>query len=113
MPLDPLILPAGSLRQSITILEPTTTTDVSGTATAYSTFLTTRCAIDVLSGTDQWKDGQVTSVEQLVVTMRYVPGVVPSMMVTWNGETFIIRAIENVQKRNRVLKLLCEALNQA
>lgn len=110
-PKDPLVLPAGELRHSITILAPTLTTDATGNVMTYTPFLTdVRAKIDPVKGLELIRSGQDISQTFITVSIRYVPGITSQMQVQAHHGLYTIRYIENVLERNRVLKLMCLAL---
>jgi SPP1 family predicted phage head-tail adaptor len=41
--------------------------------------------------------------------MRYIPGVMPAMRVNWNGTLYNIKAVLDVEARERLLNLVCDA----
>jgi head-tail adaptor len=108
-PKDPCALPAGDLRHSITILAPTLTTDTTGNIVTYTPFLTVRAKIEPLGGLELIRSGQDISQTFLTVSIRYVPGIISKMQVQSYHGTHIIKYIENVLEKNRVLKLMCVA----
>jgi head-tail adaptor len=110
-PKDPCALAAGDLRHSITILGPTLTTDITGNVVTYSPFLTdVRAKIDPVSGLELIRSGQDISLVYITVSIRYVEGIKAKMQVVGYHGTYWIRYIENVLEKNRVLKLLCTAV---
>lgn len=112
---QPYELSAGELRHSITILAPTLITDSTGNVPSYSVFLSdVRAKIDPLHGLELIRSGQDISQVFIAVSIRYVPGITSQMQIqTDEGANYTIRYIENVQQRNRVLKLICLYLGGA
>jgi SPP1 family predicted phage head-tail adaptor len=109
---DPCSLPSGDLRHSITILGPTLTTDTTGNVITYSPFLTdVRAKIDPVSGLELIRSGQDISMLYITVSIRYVPGITAKMQVQAYHGLYWIRYVENVLERNRVLKLMCTAVD--
>ena len=109
---DPCSLPSGDLRHSITILGPTLTTDTTGNVVTYSPFLIdVRAKIDPVSGLELIRSGQDVSLLYIVVSIRYVPGITAKMQVQAYHGLYWIRYVENVLERNRVLKLMCTAVD--
>jgi head-tail adaptor len=100
----------GELRNQISILQPTPSSDVSGNTVVMAPFLTAYAKIDAVRGTDVLKSGQVTTQEFLVITMWYQPGVLADMQVQALNGLYVIQSVENLLEMDIVLKLNCLAL---
>jgi len=104
----------GELRHRITFLAPLAGTDASGAMVSYVAAnppVTARAKIEIPSGTDTIKSGQDISAVVALVTIRYQASVSQNQrFVTEQGSTFIIRAIKNLEDRNRVLEMVCVGL---
>lgn len=109
---DPLALPAGSLRHAVTILQPSFTTDASGTITTWSTFTVVRASLDPIRGIEIIHSGQDVTNVFLTMKCRYIPGIDTTMRAQSQHGQYIIQAIENVLERNRVLVLTLLAVGQ-
>jgi head-tail adaptor len=82
-----------------------------GPKQGFTTFASAMAAIDMVSGTDVIKGGQTVSELYLTVTMYYLPGITPDMQViSDNGSTYVIRAVENVLEMNVYIVLNCVGL---
>lgn len=101
----------GRLRHPITLLAPATALTAGGTEASYAPWLSTRAAIETLRGTDTQRNGQATAQTNLLVTLRYRAGVTAAMRVQTATAVYIIQSIENVEERNKVLKLTCLKLS--
>ena len=109
---DPLLIPAGELRHSITILQPILTSDSTGNVITYQPFLCDiRAKIDPVRGIEMIRSGQDVSLVFIQVTIRYVPGINASMQVQAQHGLYTIESVQNVLERNRVLVLMCRALS--
>lgn len=106
---DPVSLAAGDLRSAVTILHRTTTTDASGTVVSWSTFKSNvRCKIEPLRGVELLKSGVDTTQLYCTITARFDPAITTQMRVqTLDGDVFIIQAIENVLRRNVIMRMTC------
>ena len=101
----------GELVHQVRLQHRQETTDISGTATVWVDYLAAMAAVEPMRGLDVIKSGQEITQLPVTVTMYWAAGVLPSMrVVTDSGETLAIRAIENPDGRNLVLKLHCVAL---
>ena len=101
----------GRLRHTITLLEPTTTLGPSGMVTTHAPAnppVTALAEIKYVRGTETAKEGQVIPQTFLQVTMRYNPAFTAGKRIQkWNGEQYIIQAVENVKEMNAYMVLSC------
>jgi SPP1 family predicted phage head-tail adaptor len=107
---DPLALAAGDLRHTITFLQRAITTDASGSVPTWTTYATMRAAVDPYSARELMRSGVDVTQTLITVTCRYRNDVNSTMRIQTLSGTYIISGIENVQERNRVLKITCTAL---
>jgi SPP1 family predicted phage head-tail adaptor len=108
---NPRALAAGSLRHTVTLLQPQSSVDISGQAVTYVSFKTVRAGISSLRGTDQERSGQFVAEEFTLVKIRYIPGVTSDMRVQFGNRMFEVQAIANVLELNRFLNLTCVELD--
>lgn len=104
---DPLVLPAGDLRHSVTLLQQQATTDEAGSVVNWVSFASVRAAIEPVSGMELIQAGVDATQTYLTLKIRYIPGVTAAMRVQATNGTYVIASVENVLERNRVLKLTC------
>ena len=117
MPWNPLLLAAGDLRHSITIQQPSTTRDVAGQpVSTWTNVLTTRAKIEGTTSNTYKElvaDGAIASQATDVFTLRW-PGssidLKPGMRVQFGDNIYLIQALDNILRRNRVVKLFCMAI---
>jgi|ERR1700733_11990146 len=107
----------GALRHIITRLNQVIGSDSSGANISYapaSPPVTAFAEIKILSGTDAIKAGQDVAQITAEVTIRGYGN--PQYVATWqpnqrimipNGNTFVIKAIRNIEERNILLVLVC------
>jgi head-tail adaptor len=114
---DPLIIPSGALRNAITIQSPTGTQDANGgpSKDGWSDVLKCFAAIMTTRTAEQFQEGFVSQVVHQI-TIRW-PG--PSVPILANmrvvvdpvpggkSSMYLIQAVENVQQRNRVVRMTC------
>ena len=118
MPFDPLYLLSGDLRHSITIQKPSTTRDAAGQpVSAWTDVLTTRAKIEDTTSTSYKEinqNGAITSQVTDLFTIRW-PGasidLAPGMRVQFGDNLYLIQAVDNILKRNRVVKLFTLAID--
>lgn len=100
---------AGALRHSLTIQTATETQNDHGEVVkAWSEFAVVNGSIDPLSGREFWRSRQVQADVTHVVTIRYLPGVIPKMRVLHGSRVLYITSVLNSDERNRELQLLCK-----
>lgn len=114
---DPLIIPSGALRNAITIQKPGGTQDANGGPSDDDWADVHRClaAIVTMRTGEQFQEGFVSQVVHMIsirwpgpsvpilASMRVVIDPVPGGL----SSVYLIQAVENVQQRNRVVKLTC------
>ena len=67
-------------------------------------------SIETMRGTDVIRSGQTTAQIYLEITIWYQDGITSAMQITNGDNTYVIQSIENVNERDRVLRLNCVAL---
>ena len=117
---DPTIIQPGALRHKITIQSPNgNQRDAFGEPLSadWTTVLSTRADIEsTLTATYKSATGNdaLTSQATDIITIRW-PGsqvsITPDMRIVWGDQTFQINAIDNVLRRNRVLKIYCMTID--
>lgn len=118
MPWNPLLLPAGDLRHSVTIQEPSTTRDDAGQpVSTWTNVLTTRAKIESTTSNaykELVQDGAIASQATDVFTLRW-PGIAidlkPGMRIQYGDNLYLVQAVDNVLRRNRVVKLFTMAID--
>ena len=112
-----LYLPAGSLRNKVVILSPTSTVDDYGQpSSTWATVLTTRASIRGLAQKELAENGNLIGQTGYLITIRY-PGsgfnITSGQRVTSDTQAYLIQSVEDVLNRHRVLKLLCVVIDEA
>lgn len=100
----------GKLRQRISILAPVRSTDQYGQEKpSYATFLEgVSCSVNPIAGDKRFVGQQVYPSVTHLVTMRFVTGVVPEMVVEYAGRRLQIKAVLDPMERHEKLELMCE-----
>src|SRR5258708_3237989 len=114
MAFDPTIIQPGSLRQSITIQQPSTTRDAAGQpVSTWTNVLTTRAKIEGTTSNTYKElvaDGAIASQATDVFTLRW-PGssidLKPGMRVQFQDNLYLVQAVDKILRRNRIVKLFC------
>lgn len=115
---NPLAVSAGQLRHQISIQAQSTAQDpdTGEPASVWNTTLTTWAQIETLTAREAYQAGASQFVAQVthMVTIRW-PGasvrIAGGMRVLFGERMFMIQAVDNVQERNRLLKLACLEVN--
>jgi SPP1 family predicted phage head-tail adaptor len=114
MAVDPCQIQAGKLRHVISIQAPSNVRDEAGQPNAtFTTILTTRASIESTASQTfrlAYQGNAQASNATDMITIRW-PGqaieILPNMQVTFKSKTFTIQVVDNVQYRNRIVRLLC------
>lgn len=100
---------AGRLRHEVTIQQPTLSQDGTGDPVpSWSAFATVWAAVEPASGRERFLDQQRFADTSHVVTLRYLPGLLPTMRVLFGSRVLRILAILNIDERGREHRLLCQ-----
>jgi len=114
MPYDPLLLQPGDLRHPIEVQEASSSRDSFGqTSSTWIPVLTTRAKIESVTSLaykELIQNNAIASQASDVVTIRW-PGIgidlEPGMRVVYKDNILLVQAVDNVLRRNRVVKLYC------
>jgi SPP1 family predicted phage head-tail adaptor len=112
MAFDPLVIRPGDLSHIITIQQPSTTRDAAGQpVSTWTTVLTTWARIEGTTSNaykELVQDGAIAAQATDVFTIRW-PGssidLKPGMHVLFGDSTYLVSAVDNILRRNRVVKL--------
>jgi SPP1 family predicted phage head-tail adaptor len=109
----------GELRHSVQLQAPSSTRDASGEPIAtWSAVLTTRAKIEGTSSAafkDSFSNSTLAAESTDLLTIRW-PGssitVEPGQRVIFGDVTYLIQDVDNVQRRNRKLRLACVVVDE-
>ena len=111
---DLLYIQAGELRHAIQVLEVSATRDAAGQPiSTWTSVLSTRAKIESTSGRsykESFAGNALASQSTDLITIRWPgPGITlkPGMRVTFGDNTFLVQAVDNVLRRDRVVRLAC------
>lgn len=112
---DPLALPAGFLRHQVTLQSRSTVQSATGAQQEiWNDLLTCFAGIETISEREVYQAAQFIAQVTHRITIRW-PGasitVLGGMQVLFGSRVFKVQAVENVQERNRVLRLHCLEIN--
>jgi SPP1 family predicted phage head-tail adaptor len=116
MAFDPLAIPAGRLRYQVTIQAKSIARDAYGQPGAtWTPVLTTRAAIESTSSNTfrfSFQNLSVAATTTDCITIRYpAVDIKPGMQVVFGDQTYTITAVDDLQRRHRVLVLACEGID--
>jgi SPP1 family predicted phage head-tail adaptor len=91
------------------VIEEATEVDAFGGPTqTWATYKETRGQIKPIRGREYFDNAAVQGEVTHKVTLRYVKGVTPKMRIKYDGRTFEITSVINIEEANRVLELMCK-----
>ena len=100
---------AGKLRNSIIIeRESITPNDSGGQNILWSTYKTVKALIKPKSGTERLRGMQLESPLSHSIFIRYTADILTTDRVNFNGRLMQIRAVVNMEERNRWIELSCQ-----
>ncbi len=103
------MIAAGTLRHSIRVQSLVETVDAGGGRTrAWVDYFLTHAAITPMSGRELRAGGQMQAPMTHRLTLRWAPGLTAKMRVLFGTRVFNVRAVRNLDERNRWVELLCE-----
>jgi SPP1 family predicted phage head-tail adaptor len=112
--IDPLIIPPGTLRHSITILAPSAVgTTFGGSGTTWTPVITTRASLQQIAAKSVYQTGALSTQVTHKLRMRYsrAATIKPGYQVTYSTHTYRVVNVDNVEERNRVIELLLLEVN--
>jgi SPP1 family predicted phage head-tail adaptor len=114
--LDLCILHAGELKHAITINAPSATRDASGQpGSTWSLVLTTRAKIESTSSQTfklSFQNSTLASDTTDCITIRYsAVDIAPGYQILFGDETYTITAVDDIQRRHRVLVMACTSVD--
>lgn len=99
----------GKLRQRITLQKQVNTVNDYGAAvTTWKSVSTVWADVRPISGHEYFAAQQVHSEVTTQIWIRYLPGIVPTMLVKFGKRTLEIVSVLNIQERNISLQLMCK-----
>ena len=103
-----MALRAGKLQQEITIQQRGETRDKIGASVpSWTTYATTYCEINNLSGAELVQAAQVNSFINSSITIRPDTGVRASMRILYKSRQYNIEFVNDVDERDDTMILLC------
>lgn len=101
---------SGDLRHSVSVQARSTTQDATGgVSDTWVTTGTMRAFIRMMSFQELTQANKMSSQVSHEIWVRYNPAVpcLPGMRILYGARVFLIQAPDNVEERNRVLRLMC------
>lgn len=101
---------AGMLREPVTVQRKTRTADGAGGYTeAWSDVLSTRAHVSATSGTERWRSDRTEATTAFKVVMRYASNITEADCIVIRNRRHGIRFIDNIELKNRWLKIDADA----
>jgi SPP1 family predicted phage head-tail adaptor len=98
----------GKMRHFITINKMLDSLSASGAVTeTASTYATAYAEIIPLSGSEDYEAMGISADVVYRIRTRYIAGVTPKMQITWDGRTFTISSVRNIDEMNRWMVFEC------
>lgn len=106
-----VLMEIGDLRHRITLEQRTATKDdFGGEVITWATWAEAWAAIEPLQGRE-FLDGRRLEAEiSTRIRIRYRPGVVPGMRITWGDHVYDIQSVIEHESRRRELRIMCREL---
>lgn len=99
---------AGKLRNLVTIQAAAETLDPTGDVVrTWETHARAWAGIETATGGESINADQTKATGRYTLVTRYVPGVTAAMRVLLGSRTLHIESVENIEERNRELRLAC------
>lgn len=108
----PFVIEAGRLRHTGEIIQKLRTADgVGGSSESPSVFKTVACAVRPLNGRELYIATQQKMAVSVAIDMRFTEGITNAMWIKVAGLNYAIRAVLDLELRNRRITLLTEQRN--
>lgn len=103
----------GKLRHRIVIQQQNTTQDASGQPIAsLPTLATVWAHVEDVGGLESWRGFRIEATTDVVVEIRYLSTVTPSMQISHDGRTLDITSVRDPDNHKRRMFLFCrEVIN--
>ncbi len=103
-------LNSGDLRNRVTVLAETVTTNAAGTDTVLAPVITAWAKIEPMKGADVIRSGQSITELPVIVSMYYDARVQSKIQLQTLTGIYAIQAVRNVLEMNAVMELTCLAI---
>lgn len=102
---------AGQLRFRVELQRATETRDaIGGVVETWETYATVWAAVEQMSARESWWRQQMNASAAWRVTLRWLAGVTTKHRVLWQGRTFEVRGVTDVEQRRVFIELACDEL---
>jgi len=101
-------LTAGKLRTPVTFEEAVKTQTGLGSTVTWQTILETRAYVKPLSGTERYRADRLEATTQVRIFVRYDDNINTADRVTYKGKALQIRAIINLEERDKWFEIFAE-----
>jgi SPP1 family predicted phage head-tail adaptor len=105
-------LTIGAMRQRVTLEGPTDIPDeVGGFARNYAPLAQLWAKIESLDAGEQFVEQRLEQLQKFAVTIRWRADVQSQMRFDFRGRKLVVKAVQEVDDRRRLLRCLCEELS--
>ena len=102
-------LPIGKFNRAI-IIQKSTSKKINGfPKTEYEDFYSCNAYIRNMNADDMLKMGTIINNRTIFVKMPYFEGITTSMRLVYNGQSYAIKSVDNIEFENVFIDLVCEA----
>jgi len=102
---------AGRLRQRVTIQEKVVTRNAYGEEViTWADVATVWGSVEPLRGDEFLEFARAGAEVSTRIVLRYRSGIVPEMRVSYDGHTYDVLSVINVEERDKELQLMCREL---
>lgn len=99
----------GKLRHRITLQSKVTVKDPEGIVTeTWTDVATVWAAVEPIRGREYFQAAAVNAENTVRFRIRYRSGITPVMRVVYNGRTFNVQSVIDVDERYREIQLMCQ-----
>lgn len=104
----------GELDKRITFQRLTTTTNENGfEVEILEDFKTVWAAVSNLHGREYFEAAAVQAENTVKFTIRYLPGINPSMKILFQGRQYNITSIDNIKYKNRYIEIKAQEVDKS
>lgn len=102
----------GNMRERVTLQEATTTTDgFGGTIETWQDVAEVWARVEPVKSTEAIVAGGIANIDDVLVHIRHRDDVAPTWRLVWQGGTYSITGVRNLDERKRTLTIDATAMN--
>ena len=97
---------AGKLNRKIIIQTPTRDQNAIGEGHTWAAFATVWASVNPLSGTERFDNEREHAEARVRFNLRYIPGILPSMRISYDSKIYDIQSIMNWHDARREIEII-------